>query len=59
MLTTMADSDKYFYSGYGIGLASWYGYFIGLASFNFGKNVIILGADKSNQHMLIIERKIF
>ena len=50
-----ADTDKYSYSGYGIGFDS--GSLFSVQNFDWGKNVVIFGVDM-NELILVIKEKI-
>ena len=50
-----ADTDKYSYSGYGIGFDS--GSLFSVQNFDWGKNVVIFGVDM-NELIFIIKEKI-
>ena len=49
------DTDKYSYSGYGIGFDS--GSLFSVQNFDWGKNVVIFGVDM-NELILVIKEKI-
>ena len=55
-LTKNADSDKYSYSGYGIGFDSQIE--CSLSDDSVGKNAIIFGVDMNSQCTLTIRKKV-